>query len=281
VTWFAGPIPRYSTAVILAVRFLATPLATPVAATLGGAAGADDGAETVLIPAGEFWMGTDDQDDDEKPRHHVNLDAFAIDRYEVTNERYRRFVDASGHPPPRFGAPVDPAILGGASQPVVGVSWLDAEAYCRWAGKRLPTEAEWEKAARGEDGRVYPWGDLWDSSRANSKESGLGRSVPVGSYPTGVSPYGVHDMAGNVWEWVADWYAEDYYQRSPRRNPTGPESGRWKVLRGGSWGYLPSLLRTSKRLSITPELRNTVVGFRCARRVPQNHLRELGSRRYG
>jgi len=221
----------------------------------------DNGAEMVLVPAGEFWMGSDDGSDDEKPRHHVDLDAYYIDRYEITNGLYQRFMEATNRAVPRFWSD---SHLNGASQPVVGVSWYDAERYCRWVGKRLATEAEWEKAARGDDGRTYPWGEQWDSSRANSKESQRNKPAPVGSYPSGVSPYGAHDMAGNVWEWVTDWYAKDYYERSPRRNPRGPETGAWKVLRGGSWGYLPSLLRTTSRLSIMPDLRNTVIGFRCA-----------------
>lgn len=226
---------------------------------------ADNGAAMVLVQAGEFWMGSDDGNDDEKPRHRIDLDAYSIDRYEVTNGLYKRFMEATGRAAPRHWSHGD---LNGVSQPVVGVSWHDADAYCRWVRKRLPTEAEWEKAARGDDGPTYPWGEEWDSSRANSKESPLNKPAPVGSYPSGVSPYGVHDMAGNVWEWVADWYAKDSYQRSPQRNPQGPEAGPWKVLRGGSWGFLPSLLRTTSRLSITPDLRNTVVGFRCAKEIP-------------
>lgn len=222
---------------------------------------AENGAEMVLVAAGEFWMGSDDGNDDEKPRHPVDLDAYYIDRYEITNGLYQRFMEATNRPGPRYWSD---SHLNGASQPVVGVSWYDAERYCRWVGKRLPTEAEWEKAARGDDGRRYPWGEQWDSSRANSKESQRNKPAPVGSYPSGVSPYGAHDMAGNVWEWVADWYAKDGYERSPRRNPRGPETGPWKVLRGGSWGYLPSLLRTTGRLSIMPDLQNTVIGFRCA-----------------
>jgi len=215
----------------------------------------------VLVPAGEFWMGRDDGNDDEKPRHRVYLDAYYIDQYEITNELYQRFMEATRRAAPLFWSQ---SHLNEGSQPVVGVSWDDADAYCRWAAKRLPTEAEWEKAARSDDGRSYPWGEQWDSSRANSKESQRSGPAPVGSYPSGVSPYGAHDMAGNVWEWVADWYAKDSYMREPRRNPRGPETGSWKVLRGGSWGYLPYLLRTTSRLSIMPDLRNTVIGFRCA-----------------
>jgi formylglycine-generating enzyme required for sulfatase activity len=228
------------------------------APTVGFAA---ERAGMVLVPAGAFWMGRDDGNDDEKPRHRVDLDSYYIDRYEITNELYQRFTEATERAAPRFSSQ---RYLNGASQPVVGVSWHDAEAYCRWAGKRLPTEAEWEKAARGDDGRSYPWGEQWDSRRANSKESQRDRPASVGSYPSGVSPYGAHDMAGNVWEWVADWYAKDSYMREPRRNPWGPETGSWKVLRGGSWGYLPYLLRTTSRLSIMPDLQNTVIGFRCA-----------------
>ncbi|MGH7367083.1 MAG: formylglycine-generating enzyme family protein [Candidatus Rokuibacteriota bacterium] len=238
------------------------------ASTLGSGAEqavrADHGAEMVLVPASEFWMGSDDGNDDEKPRHGVDVDAYWIDKYEITNGLYQRFMEATHRAAPRFWSHRH---LNDASQPVVGVSWHDADAFCRWVGKRLPTEAEWEKAARGDDGRTYPWGEQWDSSRANSKESQRDRPAPVGSYPRGVSPYGAYDMAGNVWEWVVDWYAKDYYERSPRRNPRGPKTGQWKVLRGGSWGYLPSLLRTTNRLSIMPDLRNTVIGFRCARGI--------------
>jgi formylglycine-generating enzyme required for sulfatase activity/uncharacterized caspase-like protein len=220
----------------------------------------EDGAEMVLVPAGEFTMGSNEYDD-EKPPRRVYLDAFHIDKYEVTNALYRRFVSATSRGAPGYW---NDARFNGDPQPVVGVSWHDAAAYCGWAGKRLPTEAEWEKAARGTDGRRYPWGEQWDASRANSG----GKPVSVGSYPGGVSPYGAHDMAGNVWEWVADWYEAAYYQRSPERNPKGPDSGQYRVVRGGSWDFSPIGLRASYRNYGTPDRRFSLVGFRCARGLP-------------
>ncbi|MDP3768234.1 MAG: formylglycine-generating enzyme family protein, partial [Dehalococcoidia bacterium] len=214
----------------------------------------------VLVPAGEFWMGSKDYDR-EKPRHRVHLDAFSIDKYEVTNALYGRFIQATGRAAPSYW---NDSKWNGSSQPVVGVTWHDADAYCKWAGKRLPSEAEWEKAARGTDGRKYPWGDQWDVSKANA-DNELGKTAAVGSYPGGASPYGAQDMAGNVWEWVADWYDKDYYKQSPERNPRGPDSGQYRVLRGGSWHDAPYYLRTADRSSSAPDFRNYDLGFRCAR----------------
>jgi iron(II)-dependent oxidoreductase len=215
----------------------------------------------VLVPAGEFLMGSNEYTD-ETPPHRVYLDAFHIDRYETTNALYERFMRATGRGAPDYWTD---SSFNAPTQPVVGVTWYDADAYCKWAGKRLPTEAEWEKAARGTDGRKYPWGEQWDAGRANSGETRLGKTAPVGSYPSGVSPYGAHDMAGNVWEWVADWYEAAYYRRSPERNPKGPDSGQYRVVRGGSWGYVPALLRASNRVSNSPGNRGSSFGFRCAR----------------
>ena len=224
-----------------------------------------DGAEMILIPAGEFIMGSPESegDDDEHPQHTVFLDAFYIDKYEVTNAQYKQFMDATGHEAPglwndeRFNQP---------NQPVVSVSWHDAVAYAEWAGKRLPTEAEWEKAARGTDGRKYPLGNEWDSSKCNSGVDGDGYeyAAPVGSFPDGASPYGVMDMAGNVDEWCADLYDEDYYSRSPQQNPKGPDSGSRRVFRGGSWDSSLTLLRCADRGNFVPTWAASDIGFRCS-----------------
>ena len=216
----------------------------------------------VLVSAGQFWMGSDDGEDDEKPRHRVILDGFYIDKYEVTNALYQKFMSVTGRAAPEYW---NDSKFNGPKQPVVGASWHDADAYCTWAKKRLPTEAEWERAARGTDGRKYPWVGEWDASRANSTESGRGKTVDVGSYPNGVSPAGALDMAGNVWEWVADWYDKDYYKRGSDRNLGGPTTGTYRVLRGGSWNLNPINLRAAYRFHNSPDARNDFIGFRCAR----------------
>ncbi len=227
-----------------------------------------DGKEMLLVPAGEFTMGSNAYEV-EKPIHTVYLDTFYLDRYPVTNAEYKKFVDATRRAAPQHwqGGRIP---SGFENHPVVVVSWNDAVAYAQWAGKRLPTEAEWEKAAswdfiRGVK-RAYPWGDTFDASKCNSQESGIGTTTPVGKYsPHGDSPYGVGDMAGNVWEWVADWYDDKYYASSPRNNPTGPSSGQYRVVRGGAWGNDGFSVRAANRLRYSPTITLINVGFRCAR----------------
>jgi sulfatase modifying factor 1 len=226
-----------------------------------------DGAPMVLIPAGEFQMGDSFKEgqDNELPVHTVYLDAFYMDVYEVTNAQYKKFMDTTGYKAPAYWN--DPN-YNAPNTPVVGVTWYDAKAYADWAGKRLPTEAEWEKAARGGlVGKRYPWGDTISHDDANYEGTG-GKDTwtyasPVGSFaPNG---YGLYDMAGNVWEWCADWYDGNYYVNSPKSNPEGPDSGSYKVLRGGSWFSTDYyLLRTAYRYGYrSPTNYYGDVGFRC------------------
>jgi len=235
-----------------------------------------DDVTMVLIPAGEFQMGDhfNEGDSDELPVHTVYLDAFYMDIYEVTNAQYQEFMNATGHSVPaeywnnsRYNAP---------DQPIVGVRWHDAVAYAEWAGKRLPTEAEWEKAARGGlSGKRFPWGDSNpDDAQCNFADSNTNYSwsdgsvdddykytAPVGSYLP--NDYGLYNMAGNVWEWCADWYNSDYYSNSPGNNPTGPRFGTIRVLRGGSWYGHPLNLRVAGRGYGKPTFPYYGMGFRC------------------
>jgi formylglycine-generating enzyme required for sulfatase activity len=218
----------------------------------------------VAIPAGEFVMGSGQGDED--PAHTVVVDAFEIDIFEVTNAQFAQFVEETGYqtnaeksndPSPWSAYFQD----GKESYPVIKVSWNDAKAYCEWAGKRLPTEAEWEKAARGTDERIYPWGDDWDVAKVNSKESGFRGPVMVGSFPEGSSPYGIKDMAGNVWEWTGDWY-QGYPQTTFNSNYFGET---YKVLRGGGWFSEQEEVRTTQRNANSPDAANDDIGFRCVR----------------
>ena len=308
-----------------------------------------DKAEMILIPAGEFLMGSTRKEvrnaeekwglkegllESEIPQHIVYVNAFYIDKYEVTNAQYKKFVDETGHqvptvptkeeviaalkseleelgrkaekiPDSEINATIQDNVKklspwawkdrtypsGKSTHPVVLVNWHDALAYANWAGKRLPTEAEWEKAARGADGRFYPWGNDWDATRCNSAERlalrplptlqaslewfyeewanlesikrAQNTTVPVGNYRKGRSPYGVHDMAGNIFEWCADWYDKDYYSYSPKRNPQGPKNGTTRVLRGGSWNYPGFKLRSTYRNMHAPSIGGAPNGFRC------------------
>jgi len=225
-----------------------------------------DGAEMVFVPAGEFTMGSDVLD--EQPEHTIYLDAYWVDKYEVTNRLYRRCYDVKGcQAPLSIKANQDSAYFENTAfdqYPVNHITWELADQYCRWAGKRLPTEAEWEKAARGVDGRMFPWGNEWDPSRVNSLFNNLYATLPVGSFPDGASPYGAYEMAGNVWEWVADWYAEDYYSSSSVENPTGPESGKTRIVRGGGYGVYDAAMRTSIRRELLGITEAKYIGFRCA-----------------
>jgi formylglycine-generating enzyme required for sulfatase activity len=237
----------------------------------------DDGALMVLIPEGDFFMGDPAGEDvryDENPGHTVRLDAYWIDCYEVTNRLYKRFVDATGHRAPFVDAEwakpynwINTDYPPGTGEyPVVLVSWEDAAAYAAWAGKRLPTEAEWEKAARG--GRVkqqYPFGDAIDEKHANYFTSIIAANQlkPVGSFPA--NAYGLYDMSGNVWEWCGDWYLQTYYRGSPDANPQGPSEGMYRVFRGGAWINRAEQLRCSERARNVPSHQSHIIGFRCAR----------------
>jgi formylglycine-generating enzyme required for sulfatase activity len=222
-----------------------------------------DGAEMIFIPAGNFIMGSDNGATDEKPQHTVYLDGYWIYKTAVTVGQYKKFCAATGNKMP--GAPpwgwID-------THPMVNVSWDDAKAYCGWAGVSLPTEAQWEKAARGIDGREYPWGNDFDKSRLQASSAKYGdanSTAAVGSFPSGASPWGALDMAGNVWEWCSDWYDENYYKSAPNKNPTGPLSGQARVLRGGSWYFnYPYFFRASFRYWLTPADWFNLNGFRCA-----------------
>ncbi len=211
--------------------------------------------DMAFIPGGEFLMGSNDGEPDEKPVHKVYLDAYYIDKYEVTNKQYREFVEATGHR--------EPVYWGEDDHPVVYVRREDAVAYATWAGKRLPTEAEWEKAARGGlVGKKYPWGDNIDSTKANYDRN-VGHTTPVGTYPP--NNYGLYDMAGNVWEWVSDWYDDDYYANSPSKNPQGPNNASFCVRRGGGWGRDAGNLRCANRYYGSPDLTYNNLGFRCVK----------------
>jgi formylglycine-generating enzyme required for sulfatase activity len=235
----------------------------------------------VLIPAGPFIMGSTDGLPNERPEHRVTLDAFFIDQYEVTLSLYRTFLESGKHEsPPTWD---DEAATTAGDRPATGMKWESAAAYCQWAGKRLPTEAEWEKAARGTDGRRYPWGDMqpfvdianynrgmWVNEAITlvAVTSGLeGMSVRHGLKEGGKSPFGLFHMAGNAAEWVADWYGRDYYQRTPEKNPPGPDTGEKRVLRGGSWADLPAALRVTARFSAEADYEDRTIGFRCAMNV--------------
>jgi len=245
----------------------------------------------VYVPAVPFLMGSTEDNqqvyDNERPQHEVNLDDFYIGRYPVTNAQYARFIEDRGYEDGFYWMKEgwDWRVEKGVTQPlywenpkwnqpnhpVVGVSWYESQAYCRWLGCggelefRLPTEAEWEKAARGTGGREWPWGNDFDSQKANANGGRLGGTTPVGQYsPAGDSPYGAADMAGNVWEWCQDWFAEDDYQHSLLENPPGSAGGHCRAARGGSWGSGQGGARCACRGRDGPVGRGSDVGFRVA-----------------
>jgi formylglycine-generating enzyme required for sulfatase activity len=219
--------------------------------------------EWVTVPVGEFLMGSNDSD--EKPIHRVHLSAYQIARHPVTNAQYELFVMATSYAAPEHWE--NGKILAGKeNHPVVNVSWQDAQAFCVWAGVRLPTEAEWEKAARSADGRMYPWGNEPPTQELCNFDGNVDDTTPVGLYPKGASPYGVLDMAGNVWGWVSDWYDDKYYSVSPVENPQGgPATGESRVLRGGSWIDVDLEVRSANRRYCPPSYWYDFGGFRCVR----------------
>lgn len=229
----------------------------------------DEGREMVQVPEGPFIMGSKEGDPDEVPERQVFLKAFYLDKKEVSQEEYARFAKMTKRPMPKIEVfEDDQSKLLKPELAAMSVSWEEATAYCKWAGKRLPTEAEWEKAGRGEGKRRYAWGDTFMNGRANANvdgsEDGYRYLAPPGSFETGRSPYGIYDMTGNVAEWVADSYDEHYYQKAPYRDPKGPEPGDLKVVRGGSWRETEHNARLSKRFAAKLWRTDITIGFRCA-----------------
>jgi formylglycine-generating enzyme required for sulfatase activity/tetratricopeptide (TPR) repeat protein len=258
-------------------QWISGPEQTPVSSENQASAFPSDfldayGVVMINVPAGTFTMGNDDANSYDRPVHSVYLDAYVIDKYEVTNKLYKDCVDAGVCIPLVWLSSDTRSDYYGNLEfdeyPVVNVDWNMAKTYCEWRGARLPTEAEWEKAARGTDGRIYPWGNDAPNKNLLNFNQEVGNSTKTGSYEAGRSFYGAYDMAGNVMEWVNDWYGETYYRNSPLSNPLGPDSGQYRVLRGGSWAHLGSDVRSAYRERYNPSSPNYLVGFRCACSLP-------------
>lgn len=270
--------------------FLQKPVSTPLPTALPGDSTKDlipvtgsvlvspkDGMEMVYVAAGEFQMGAYEDNEyqySDNPKHTVTLDAFWIDKTEVTNAMYMQCVlQGPCLEPADFSSAVHKEYYANPAYddyPVVFVDWDDARTYCRWAGRDLPTEAQWEKAARGPDGLIHPWGNNNPTASLANFGGYVGDTKMVGSYPDGASPYGAMDMAGNVAEWVADWYDTEYYRTGPVNNPPGPVSGDYKVVRGGSWSYQSYGIRTYFRMYNDPSDHIQDIGFRCVLNPSEN-----------
>ena len=198
----------------------------------------------------------------ENPAHNVEIDSFYIDTHEVSHGNYMEFVKTNKAKKPLFWNNPN---FNNEKQPVVGISWKEAQSYCTWKGGRLPTEAEWEKASRGKRSVDYPWGnEPPDSTKLNFNQE-IKKTTPIGSYEAGKSDYGVYDLAGNVSEWIYDWHLAEFYLFSPKRNPTGPKKGQYKVIRGGNWRNNPEDVKMVYRNATIPSIRKKTLGFRCAR----------------
>ncbi len=249
-----------------------------------------DGMVMVYIPEGDFSMGNPAEEalancwrfrsdcqlswfTDEEPTHRVFLNAYWIDQNEVTNEMYAQCVqDGSCAIPRKTGSALRGSYYGDSryqNYPVIYVNWNDSKTYCQWAGRRLPTEAEWEKAAKGPNGSIYPWGNGDPKSDLLNYKGNIGDTTSGGNFPAGASYYQVFDMAGNVWEWVADWYGDNYYSQSLDQNPTGPATGNKRIIRGGAWVEMSDEgdIRTTARASGGPDSANNYIGFRCVQDI--------------
>ena len=254
----AGPYHLFSFLFFYSVIFLHSPSQAQPEPPLG----------MIYIPQGYFQMGTSSGKEDEKPMHFVFTPGYFIDKYEVSNKDYEVFMQATGHQSPKFWKD---SRFNELDQPVVGVSWHDAMAYAKWKGRRLPTEAEWEKAARGNDGRLWPWGRKFDKGfnfffvNIFGENDNYPYTAPVNYYHSGISPFGLYNTAGNVWEWCLDWYDKNYYRVSPEINPEGPQGPmKMKVLRGGSWINSIEGIKVVKRARNFPHIKNEIYGFRTA-----------------